>query len=159
MFADDGRPPVHESFTLVVHFKDRPDAQFSIDAHAIDRVNTGEPSLRHRAGSELSMLRENVDGHVDVLVRGDHKAAGQDGYQIGLSVPSDVVQGAKIYKFFWAADGVPNDVTRPYMEVDLTIEPTENQPAIITNAKEAHALWAQLLDGIRRRPGAAASSP
>src|SRR5699024_1389580 len=31
MFADDGRPPVQESLTRVVPFKDRPDAQFIID--------------------------------------------------------------------------------------------------------------------------------
>lgn len=155
MFADDGRPPVHESFTLVVHFKNHPDARFTIDAHAIDRVNTDEPSLKHRVDSELGILRANVGGHVGVLVRGEREAAGQQGYQIGLSVPNDTVPNTTAYKFFWSADGVPNDVTRPFMEVDLTIQPDEHKPATIRTADEARALWDNLLHGLRIRPGAA----
>jgi len=155
MFADDGRPPVHESFTLVVHFKNHPDARFTIDAHAIDRVNTDEPSLKHRVDSELGILRANVGGHVDVLVRGEREVAGQQGYQIGLSMPNDTVPNTTAYKFFWSADGVPNDVTRPFMEVDLTIQPDEHKPATITTADEAKVLWENLLQGLRIRPGAA----
>jgi hypothetical protein len=155
MFADDGRAPVHESFTLVVHFKSHPGVQFTIDAHAIDRVNTDEPSLKHRVDSELGILRANVGGHVGVLVRGEREAAGQQGYQIGLSVPNDTVPNTTAYKFFWSADGVPNDVTRPFMEVDLTIQPDEHKPATIKTADEAKVLWENLLQGLRIRPGAA----
>jgi hypothetical protein len=155
MFADDGRPPVHESFTLVARFKDHPDAQFTIDANAIDSPDKDEPSLKFRVDSELGILRQSVQGHVAVLVRGEHEAAGQKGYQIGLSVPNDAVAGTTAYKFFWAADGVPNDVTRPYMEVQLTIQPDADRLATITTADAAKAMWEELLQGIQIRPGAA----
>ncbi|MEO7067369.1 MAG: T6SS immunity protein Tli4 family protein, partial [Rhodanobacter sp.] len=65
------------------------------------------------------------------------------------------VAGTTAYKFFWAADGVPNDVTRPFMEVQLTIQPDEDKPATITTADAAKALWEELLQGIKIRPGAA----
>jgi len=154
MFADVGRPSTKESFTLVVSFKDHPDAQFTIDANAIDSPDKDEPSLKFRVDSELGILRQSVEGHVAVLERGEHEAAGQKGYQIGLSVPNDTVPGTTAYKFFWAADGVPNDVTRPYMEVQLTIQPGEDKPATIKTSDEARALWNELLGGIRIRPGA-----
>lgn len=155
MFVDDGRPPVQESFTLVVSFKAHPDAEFSIDANTISSVDKHEPSLKFRVDSELRILRENVDGHVDVLVRGDLEVAGQKGYQIGLRV-LNAAADTTVYKFFWAADGVPNDATRPHMEVDLTIQPDDGKPATIKTADEAQALWESLLEGIHVRPGSVA---
>lgn len=153
MFDDDGRRQLHENFTLVATFKNHPDAQFTIDANAITSPDKNEPSLKFRVDSELGILRQNIDGHVAVLVRGERETAGQKGYQIGLSVPNDTVPGTTAYKFFWAADGVPNDVTRPFMEVQLTIQPDEDKPATITTAHAAKALWDELLQGIRIRPG------
>lgn len=153
MFADSGKPPVKESFTLVVRFADHPDAQLVIDAHAIDAVNKDEPSLRHRVDGELNILRANVQGKVGVIDRGDLAAAGQDGYQIGISAPYDLVPGT-VRKFFWSADGVPNDVTRPFMEVDLTIQSTDVGKSTIKDDAEAKALWEQLLHSLRIRPGA-----
>lgn len=154
MFADSGKPPVKESFTLVVRFADHPDAQFVIDAHAIDAVNKDEPSLRHRVDSELNILRANVQGRVGVIDRGDLAAAGQNGYQIGISAPYEEVPGTQIRKFFWSADGVPNDVTRPFMEVDMTIQPTDDGKSTIKTDAEAKALWDQLIGSLRIRPGA-----
>lgn len=154
MFVDDGRPPIHESFTLVVDFKKHPDAQFTVDANAINSPDDDEPSLKFRVDSELGILRQNVNGQVDVLMRGELETAGQKGYQIGLSVPNDTVPNTTAYKFFWAADGVPNDVTRPFMEVQLTIQADEDKPATIATAVAAKALWEELLQGIRIRPGA-----
>jgi len=45
-----------------VRFADHPDAQFVIDAHAIDAVNKDELSLRHRVDGQLNILRANVQG-------------------------------------------------------------------------------------------------
>ena len=156
MFADDGHPPLHESFTLVASFKDHPDARFVIDAHAIAKVDTDEPSLKHRVDGELGILRANVEGHVAVLVRGERDAAGQKGFQIGLGVPNDTVPNTTAYKFFWAADGTPNDASRPAMEVSLTIQPEDDKPASFADARQAQALWDELLQGLRIRPGSVA---
>lgn len=156
MFADAGHAPLHESFTLVAKFKDHPDARFVIDANAINTPDTDEPSLKHRVDSELGILRANVTGHVGVLVRGEREAAGQKGYQIGLSVPNDTVPNTAAYKFFWSADGVPKDATRPALEVSLTIQPEPDKPASFADAKQAEALWDELLGGLRIRPGSVA---
>jgi len=154
MFVDAGKPPVNEHFTLVVTFPDHPDVQFSIDANAIDQVNKDEPSLKHRVDDDLRMMRANYSGGVSVLERGEKAAAGQEGYQVAISAPYDNVPGTHIRKFFWSADGVPNDVTRPFMEVDLTIQPTDDGKSTIKDDAEAKALWDTLIQGIRIRPGA-----
>jgi len=154
MFANDGKPPVKERFTLVVTFPDHPDVLFSIDANAIDEVDTDEPSLKRRVDGDLRMMRANYAGGVHVLERGKLEAAGQKGYQVGISAPYDVVPGTQIRKFFWSADGVPNDVTRPFMEVDMTIQPTDDGKSTITSDADAKALWKSLIQGIRIRPGA-----
>lgn len=156
MFADPGHAPLHESFTLVASFKDHPDARFVVDANAINTPDTDEPSLKHRVDSELGILRANVDGHVSVLVRGEREAAGQTGYQIGLSVPNDTVPNTTAYKFFWSADGTPRDATRPALEVSLTIQPGHDKPASFADTKQAEALWDELLGGLRIRPGSVA---
>lgn len=156
MFADAGHAPLHESFTLVATFKDHPDARFVIDANAINTPDTDEPSLKHRVDSELGILRANVDGHVSVLVRGEREAAGQKGYQIGLSVPNDTVPNTTAYKFFWSADGTPKDATRPALEISLTIQPESDKPASFADAKQVEALWDELLGGLRIRPGSVA---
>lgn len=159
MFSDPGSAPLREGFTLVASFKNHPDANFVIDSSAIDSIDTNEPSLKHRVDSELGILRANVEGRVSVLIRGEREAAGQKGYQIGLSVPNDSIEGTTAYKFFWAADGVPNDASRPFMEVSLTIQPDEDKPASFENAKQAQAFWDELLQRIKIRPGAVGGSP
>lgn len=159
MFSDPGSAPLREGFTLVASFKNHPDANFVIDSSAIDSIDTNEPSLKHRVDSELGILRANVEGRVSVLIRGEREAAGQKGYQIGLSVPNDSIEDTTAYKFFWAADGVPNDASRPFMEVSLTIQPDEDKPASFENAKQAQAFWDELLQRIKIRPGAVGGSP
>ncbi|MBV2208312.1 MAG: hypothetical protein KUL77_01965 [Thermomonas sp.] len=159
MFSDPGSAPLREGFTLVASFKNHPDANFVIDSSAIDSIDTNEPSLKHRVDSELGILRANVEGRVSVLIRGEREAAGQKGYQIGLSVPNDSIEGTTAYKFFWAADGVPNDASHPFMEVSLTIQPDEDKPASFENAKQAQAFWDELLQRIKIRPGAVGGSP
>lgn len=153
MFVDNGKPPVNEQFTLVLTFPEHPDVQFSIDANVIDQVNKGEPSLKHRVDDDLRMMRANYAGGIDVLERGSLEAVAQKGYQIGISAPYDVVPGTRIRKFFWSADGVLNDVTRPLLEVDLTIQPTDDGKTTIKSDTEAKALWDALIQGIRIRPG------
>jgi len=154
MFADSGKPPVRESFTLVVTFANHPDVRFVIDANAIDKVDRDEPSLKRRVDSELAILRAGVKGRVDVLERGGLKAAGQDGYQIAVSAPYDMVPNTRLLKFFWSADGVPNDVTRPFMEIDMTVQPTNDGQSTIRDDDHARELWKQLMQGIHIRPGA-----
>lgn len=154
MFVDSGKPPVNERFTLVLTFPEHPDVQFSIDANAIDQVNKGEPSLKHRVDDDLRMMRANYSGGIDVLERGALEAASQKGYQIGISAPYDVVPGTRIRKFFWSSDGVPNDVTRPFLEVDMTVQPTDDGKSTIKDDADAKVLWDALIQGIRIRPGA-----
>ena len=75
-----------------------------------------------------------------MIYRGDLAAAGQDGYQIGISAPYDEVPGTQIRKFFWSADGVPNDVTLSFLEVDMTVQPTDDGKGTIKDDSEAKAL-------------------
>lgn len=153
MFADTGPPPLRESFTLVVTFPSHPDVRFVIDARTIVKVDKDEPSLKHRVDGELGVLRASVDGHVGVLARGDLNIAGQDGYQIAISAPYDLVPNTRMLKFFWSADGVPNDVTRPFIEIDMTVQPTDDGKATIEDDAQAKALWEELIRGVRIRPG------
>ncbi|MEM5310275.1 T6SS immunity protein Tli4 family protein [Paraburkholderia sp. JHI869] len=153
MFADAGKPPVLESFTLVVTFPTHPDVRFVIDARTIVKVDTDEPSLKFRANSELAVLRTSIDGYVGVLARGELNIATQDGYQIAISAPYDRVPNTRMLKFFWSADGVPNDVTRPFMEIDMTVQPTDDGKSTIKDDAQAKALWNELIQGVRIRPG------
>jgi hypothetical protein len=153
IFVDGGVPEANENFTLTVTFPTHPDVQFSIDANAIDRIDKEEPSLKHRVNSDLAMMRANYSGGVHVIERGALKAAGQKGYQVAISAPDDEAPGATIRKFFWSADGVPNDVTRPFLEVDMTIQPTDDGISTIKSDDEAKALWTQLISSLRIRPG------
>ncbi|MBE1161090.1 T6SS immunity protein Tli4 family protein [Dyella acidiphila] len=153
VYLDPGHMPVNERLTLVVTFPKRPDLQFTIDTNAIDQVNKGEPPLKDRVDSDLNVMRANYAG-VSVMARGELQAAGQQGYQIGVSAPYDLAPGTHIRKFFWSADGVPNDVTRPFMEVDFTIQPTDDGKSTVKDDAEAKELWDQLIAAIHIRPGA-----
>ena len=153
MFPGSGTTSVPESFTLVVTLPDHPDVSFTIDADAIDEPDNDEPSLRNRIDSELSILRENVPGHVSTMVRGSLNAAGQKGYQIGINMPFADNPKLRARKFVWSADGVPKDVTRPFLEVEMMIQPNEDGVSTIHDDGTAKKLWDQLLGGIRIRPG------
>jgi hypothetical protein len=154
LYVEKGNPEAYENFTLVVTLPDHPDVQFSVDANAIDRVNKNESSLKHRVNDDLAMMRTNYSGGIHVLERGELKAAGQEGYQVAISAPYDVVPGTTIRKFFWSADGIPNDVSRPFLEVNMTIQPTDDGKSTIKDDDEAKALWTQLINSLRIRPGA-----
>jgi hypothetical protein len=73
---------------------------------------------------------------------------------VAISAPYDVVPGTTIRKFFWSADGIPNDVSRPFLEVNMTIQPTDDGKSTIKDDDEAKALWTQLINSLRIRPGA-----
>lgn len=152
LFADDGDPPVSETFSLFVRFKDHPDATFSIDSFATGAAgNEDELEIKSRFSGALGLMMR-MFANIHVMDRGNREAAGQKGYQVALSTPSEDAPGATMYKFSWAAKGVLNDATRPYMEIELDIQPDDDKPATITSGKEAEALWNRLLNGIRIRP-------
>lgn len=156
MFTYSGRAPVHENLSLVVYFKDYPDAIFTIDSYANSgAVKEDRTELESRFTGGLSFLIR-LSAHIDVLFKGKKEAAGQDGYQVGLQAPSDADDSQQQYKFFWAASGKPDDASHPEMEVELIIRPGRSKaPTAITSVDAAKALWQKLLDGISIRPGPA----
>lgn len=153
LFVDRGEIDNWEEFTLVVEFPKHPAVRFSIDARAIEQANREEPPLSERVDGDIAVMREHVDG-VRVLDRGKKEIAGQHGYAIAIGAPSDVVPGAQLQKFFWGAEGVPRDVTRPFLEVDMMIEPTEAARSNFADDEQARAFWERLLSSLRIRPGA-----
>lgn len=150
VFDDQGNHSYREEFTLTIEFPDHPDARLTIDSRAIDRPDDEEP-LSKRADRDLGVMRAQGHG-VDVLGRGAKDAAGQHGYEIGISAAADVPNG-RIRKFFWGAAGVPKDVNRPALEVDLTIEPSEGMPSTFADDASARAFWNSVLGSIRIRAG------
>jgi hypothetical protein len=154
IFADQGKPFVLEEFTLTLKFPEHPDARFFLSSRAIREEDKDEPSLSTRAGREINMLRENAPG-LKVLAKESRRAADQKGYWVGISAPYDSeVPGGRLRKFFWSADGVPNDVTRPFLEMELMIEPTKETGSTFKDDKEAEEFWDRMLDSLQIRPGA-----
>lgn len=152
IFVDQGAPEANEEFTLVLEFPKHPDVRFSIESIAIDEPDDEEP-LERRADRDLALMRENA-GSVQVINRGKREAAGQRGYEIAISAPSDAVEGGRMRKFFWGAQGVPNDVSRPFLEVDMTISPTEKTGGTFADDAQAREFWDRILSSLRIRPGA-----
>jgi hypothetical protein len=154
MFADgdSNTEPVHENLSLVVYFKDYPDAIFTIDSYANDGVGKEDRTeLESRFTGGLSFLMR-LSAHIDVLFKGKKEAAGQEGYQVGLQAPSDTDDGQPQYKFFWASTGKPGDANHPEMEVELIIRPGRSKaPTTIASVDAAKALWKKMLDGISIR--------
>lgn len=156
MFADSGTTPVHEDLSLVVYFKDYPDAIFTVDSYANNNVGKeAGTELESRFTGGLSFLMR-MSAHVDVLFKGKKEAAGQEGYQVGLQAPDDTDDTQQQYKFFWAATGKSDDQNHPEMDVELIIRPGRSKaPTTITSVDAAKALWQKLLDGISIRSGPA----
>lgn len=152
IFVDKGAPEANEEFTLVLEFPDHPDVRFSIESIAIDEPDDEEP-LERRADRDLALMRQNA-GSVKVINRGKREIADQRGYEIAISAASEAVEGARMRKFFWGAQGVPNDVSRPFLEVDMTITPTEKTGSSFTDDARAQEFWNQVLTSLRIRPGA-----
>lgn len=152
-FLDEAKPFVLEEFVLTLRFPEHPDARFFLSSNAI-RQDDEELSLSTRAGLEIRMLRESAPG-LKVLGKESRKAAGQKGYWVGISAPYDeVVPGARLRKFFWSAEGVPNEVTRPALEMELMIEPTRKTGSTFKDDEEARKLFDQILETLQIRPGA-----
>lgn len=154
MFADSAAAPLHENLSLVVYFKEYPDAVFTVDSYANSGVGKDDSTeLESRFSGGLSLLMR-LSAQVDVLFKGNKYAAGQEGYQVGLRAPGDTDDTERQYKFFWAAMGKPDDAGHPEMDVALLIRPGRSKsPTRITSVDAAKALWQKLLGGISTRSG------
>lgn len=134
-----------EEFTLVAHFPAHPGTKLIIDSRALAMNAPAEEPLKDRVDGELRMIKA-AGGDVSVLERGNHQAVGQNGYEVALAIHND---GS--YKFFWSAQGVNGDATRPALEINLVVEPTEDQADTFHDDAEALAFWRSLLVSIKIR--------
>lgn len=148
LFTEEGPHDIGGDATLVVKFKQYPAVSFSIDVSGISQMPKESP-LEDRVNGDLGMLAKFSSG-VRTIQRGKAAYGGQDGYEIGISTPSEDAPGTRMQKFFWGAEGTVNDPRRPHMEVELVTGVSGPSPI---DDEQAEALWKQLMSSLRLRPG------
>lgn len=148
VFQEDGPQDVGGDATLIVHFLQHPNVTFSVDVAGLMQPSE-EPSLEGRISGDLGMLAR-FSSQVKTLQRGKVRYAGQDGYEIAISAPSEGMDGTRMQKFFFGAEGIPRDARHPFMEVQLMTG--ETGPSPLTD-EQAKVLWQELMGSLRLRPG------
>lgn len=148
LFQEDGPTDVGGDATLVVKFPEYRNVTFTIDVSGI-KQRPKESPLQDRIDGDLALL-SRFSSQVNTMLRGKMQYAEQQGYEIGIGAPSEDEPGTRMHKFFWGAEGLPNDFRHPFMEVQLITG--ESGPASLTD-EEAEALWKQLMGNLRLRPG------
>ncbi len=143
IFREVGPRDVGGDATLVARFPDYSNVSFSIDVSGIAQVSR-EGGFESRVDGEMSLLSQVATG-ARTLRRGKQRYASQDGYLVAISVDDE---DGRVQKYFWSADGVPNDPRHPLVEVQLVAG--ESGPSPLSD-EALGALWDRLLAGFRLR--------
>lgn len=140
-----------ESWTLSAKFPGKPDVNFIMHGFAQRVV---EPGLRERAGGATGFLATVLAGKS--TLRNRARPVGPiTGDEILLAATQN---GRRSYGFKWEAQGKTNALAEPNLIVELTDgihDPDAAGPTSFKDDDEALALWDEIIDSIRLRPGAA----
>ncbi|GAA3926629.1 T6SS immunity protein Tli4 family protein [Luteimonas lutimaris] len=145
MFALKGRNDVGGDTSLYVTFPEYPGLHFSMSLYGL--VARGdEPSFLERVGRGLFELRMS-GGKVRTLHRGTRTHAGQKGKLVAISMPLENGGEGRAYKYFWHADGVPQDPFRPEIEAEMMTD----TDASSVDGETIEALWQQIMGSLQPR--------
>ncbi|WP_157510979.1 T6SS immunity protein Tli4 family protein [Frateuria sp. Soil773] len=151
IFVDEGSPEPRGNVTLVVTDPQHPGMSLTFIASDIEK-HSSEPPLSSSVDDELDRLR-NLTHDLKVIHRGDRVAAGQSGYLIAISGSDPDNPGPMTYKYLWEAPGVPNDVKRPAMSVELNTDAENHNHSSFKSTQEATEYFDRFLNSIRFRSG------
>lgn len=143
MFQEDGPQDIGGDATLVARFPEYPNVTFSVDVSGIAQPSR-EGGLESRVDGEMGLLSRVATG-ARTLRRGKQRYASQDGYLVAISVDDEE---GRVQKYFWGADGVPNDPRQPLVEIQLMAG--ESGPSPLSD-EALGELWDRLLAGFRLR--------
>jgi hypothetical protein len=140
-----------ENWSLSVQFAGKPDVNFVMYGFARRMV---KPGLRERAGGATGFLASVLTGRSTLRNRAR---------SVGLIEGDEILMAAnqnnrRNYGFKWEAPGKANSLAEPYLIAELTDgiqDPEAAGPSSFKDDDEALALWDEIVDSIRLRPGAA----
>lgn len=145
VFSLKGRDDVGGDASLYVTFPEHPGLHFSLSLYGL--VAAGDkPSFLERIGRGLFELGMS-GGKVRTLHRGRRTHAGQKGKLVAISMPLEDGGSGHAYKYFWHADGVPQDPFRPEIEAELMT----GTDASSVDAETIEALWQQIMGSLQAR--------
>ena len=140
-----------EDWSLSVRFAGKPEVNFIM--YGIARRNV-KPGLRQRAGGATGFLAGVLAGRSTLRSRA-HPVGPIEADEILMAATQS---GRRSYGFKWEAPGKASSLAEPYLIADLTDgiqDPEAAGPTSFKDDDEALALWDEIIDSIRLRPGAA----
>jgi hypothetical protein len=140
-----------EDWSLSVRFADKPEVNFIM--YGIARRNV-KPGLRQRAGGATGFLAAVLAGRSTLRSRA-RPVGPIEADEILMAATQN---GRRSYGFKWEAPGKASSLAEPYLIADLTDgiqDPEAAGPTSFKDDDEALALWDEIIDSIRLRPGAA----
>ncbi len=146
LFREDGSRDVGGDATLVVRFPQHRGMVFTVDVSGLLKTPKESP-LRDRVDGDLALL-SRFSSSVKTLRRGKVEYAGQSGYEVDISAPSERGSGVRMQKFFWGAEGTPGDPLHPLIETQLITD--ESGRSMLTDG-EAEVIWSGLMTSMRLR--------
>lgn len=139
-----------EDWSLSARFAGKPEVNFIM--YGIARRNV-KPGLPERAGGATGFLAAMLAGRSTLRSR-THPVGPIEADEILMAATQN---GRRSYGFKWEAPGKASSLAEPYLIADLTDGIQDPEAAGPTSFKddEALALWDEIIDSIRLRPGAA----
>ena len=145
VFALKDRHDVGGDAQLYVTFPAHPGLKFSLNLYGLVE-RSKEPSFMERVGRDLAELG-GIGGNVHTLHRGSREYAGQKGQLVAISMPGEDGGSGNAYKYFWHADGVPQDPFRPEIEAEMMTD----TDASSVDGETIEALWQQIMGSLQPR--------
>ncbi|PKO89597.1 MAG: hypothetical protein CVU18_03570 [Betaproteobacteria bacterium HGW-Betaproteobacteria-12] len=140
-----------EDWSLSAQFAGKPEVNFVMYGFARRVV---KPGLRERAGGAKGFLAGVLAGKS--TLRSRVRSVGPiEGDEILMAATQN---GRRSYGFKWEAPGKASSLAEPYLIAELTDgiqDPEAAGPTSFRDDDEALALWDEIIDSIRLRPGAA----
>lgn len=139
-----------EDWSLSARFTGKPEVNFIMYGFA---RRTVKPGLRERAGGATGFLAGVLAGKSTLRSRA-HPVGPIEADEILMAATQN---GRRSYGFKWEAPGKASSLAEPYLIADLTDgiqDPEAAGPTSFKDDDEALALWDEIIDSIRLRPGA-----
>jgi len=140
-----------EDWSLSARFAGKPEVNFIMYGFA---RRTVKPGLRERAGGATGFLAGVLTGKSTLRSRA-HPVGPIEADEILMAATQN---GRRSYGFKWEAPGKASSLAEPYLIADLTDgiqDPEAAGPTSFKDDDEALALWDEIIDSVRLRPGAA----
>jgi hypothetical protein len=140
-----------EDWSLYVKFAGKPRVDFTLYGIAQRVV---EPGLRERSGGAVGLLASVLSGKSTLR----NRARPVGPIKADEILMAGTQNGRRSYGFTWEAQGKKKSLAEPYLSAELLDgihDPEAGGPSSFKDDEEALALWDEIIDSIRLRPGAA----